>query len=60
MGANARTGMEDTLMLRRGVPAAGNAELVTGLVDVVRALDRTPATVEEVERALELPAARTG
>lgn len=55
MGANARTGMEDTLMLRRGVPASGNAELVRSLVDVVRALDRSVATVDEVERTLALP-----
>ena len=34
MGGNARTGMEDTLMLRRGAPAESNAELVERLVTV--------------------------
>lgn len=55
MGGNARTGMEDTLMLRRGVPAHSNAELVQRLARVVRALEREPATVAEVEEALRLP-----
>ncbi len=54
MGGNARTGMEDTLMLRRGVPAESNAELVERLAGVARALEREPATVAEVEEALAL------
>ena len=56
MGGNARTGMEDTLLLRRGVPAQSNAELVERLVSVARSLEREPATVAEVEQALALPA----
>lgn len=55
LGGNARTGMEDTLMLRRGVPANSNAELVNRLVGVARALEREPATVEETEQRLRLP-----
>jgi len=55
MGGNARTGMEDTLMLRRGVPATSNAELVERLVGVARALERDVAGVAEVEELLELP-----
>jgi uncharacterized protein (DUF849 family) len=55
MGGNARTGMEDTLMLRRGVPARSNEELVTRLVDVARSLEREPASVADVERLLALP-----
>jgi uncharacterized protein (DUF849 family) len=55
LGGNARTGMEDTLMLRRGVPANSNAELVTRLVGVARALEREPASVEETEQRLRLP-----
>lgn len=55
LGGNARTGMEDTLMLRRGVPASSNAELVARLVSVARALEREPAGVEETERRLALP-----
>ena len=57
MGGNARTGMEDTLMLRRGVPATSNAELVERLVGVARTLERGVASVAEVEQLLALPAA---
>jgi 3-keto-5-aminohexanoate cleavage enzyme len=56
MGGNARTGMEDTLMLRRGVPAESNAELVERLAGVARSLEREPATTAEVEERLRLPA----
>jgi uncharacterized protein (DUF849 family) len=55
MGGNARTGMEDTLMVRRGVLAQSNAELVEKLVSVARSVDRVPATVAEVEQLLSLP-----
>jgi 3-keto-5-aminohexanoate cleavage enzyme len=54
MGGNARTGMEDTLMVRRGVPAESNAELVERLVDVARSLEREPAAPSEVEEILDL------
>lgn len=54
MGGNARTGMEDTLMLRRGVPAQGNGELVERLAEVARALDRPSTDVEETRRRLGL------
>jgi 3-keto-5-aminohexanoate cleavage enzyme len=54
MGGNARTGMEDTLMLRRGVPASGNGELVQRLAQISNALERPPATVEEAAAALQL------
>lgn len=59
MGGNARTGMEDTLMLRRGVPATSNAELVDRLVAVARTLERDIAAVPDVEQALALPAVRS-
>jgi uncharacterized protein (DUF849 family) len=55
MGGNARTGMEDTLMLRRGVPATGNAQLVERLAAVARAIERAPATVDQARDALGLP-----
>jgi uncharacterized protein (DUF849 family) len=58
MGGNARTGMEDTLMLRRGVPATGNGELVARLAGVARALEREPATVQQARAALTLEPAR--
>jgi len=54
IGGNARTGMEDTLMLRRGVPAAGNGELVQRLAAVARAIEREPATVQEARALLGL------
>jgi uncharacterized protein (DUF849 family) len=54
MGGNARTGMEDTLMLRRGAPAESNAQLVERLAAVARSLEREPATVAEVEERLAL------
>jgi 3-keto-5-aminohexanoate cleavage enzyme len=54
MDGNARTGMEDTLMVRRGVAAAGNGELVERLADVARALDRPVADVDETRRLLGL------
>ena len=54
MGGNARTGMEDTLMLRRGEPATSNAELVQRLAGVARAIEREPATVEQATEMLGL------
>jgi uncharacterized protein (DUF849 family) len=54
MGGNARTGMEDTLMLRRGVPATGNGELVQRLAGIATALERPIATVDEAAAALQL------
>jgi uncharacterized protein (DUF849 family) len=55
MGGNARTGMEDTIMLRRGVPAESNAQLVERLATVARSLERGVAGVAEVEETLALP-----
>jgi 3-keto-5-aminohexanoate cleavage enzyme len=55
LGGNARTGMEDTLMLRRGVPAASNAELVSRLVNIARAIERDPADAEAAQLLLSLP-----
>jgi 3-keto-5-aminohexanoate cleavage enzyme len=54
MGGNARTGMEDTLMLRRRVLASSNAQLVEKLVSVARALDREPATAADTAVLLSL------
>lgn len=54
MGGNARTGMEDTIMLRRGQPAGSNAQLVERLANVARALERDVASVEEAEAILGL------
>jgi uncharacterized protein (DUF849 family) len=46
--------MEDTLLLRRGVPAKSNAQLIERLVDVDGSLEREPASVTEVEKRLRL------
>jgi len=54
MGGNARTGMEDTLTLERGVLAASNVQLVERLVTIARSLQLEPATVAEVIERLKL------
>jgi 3-keto-5-aminohexanoate cleavage enzyme len=54
MGGKARTGMEDTLTLEKGVPAASNAQLVERLVRIARSLEKEPATVIEVVERLRL------
>jgi 3-keto-5-aminohexanoate cleavage enzyme len=54
MGGNARTGMEDTLLLRRGVPASGNGELVARLARLATSLERPPASVEKAVAMLSL------
>jgi 3-keto-5-aminohexanoate cleavage enzyme len=56
MGGNARTGLEDTLLMQRGVPATGNEQLVTRLAAITRALGREPATIAETAHALRLHA----
>jgi 3-keto-5-aminohexanoate cleavage enzyme len=58
MGGNARTGMEDTLMLRRGVPAGSNGELVRRLAGVAAAVERPVATVDQAVELLSLDPAR--
>jgi 3-keto-5-aminohexanoate cleavage enzyme len=54
MGGNARTGMEDTLMIRRGQPTTGNRELTERLATTANALDRPQATAEETVQTLQL------
>jgi uncharacterized protein (DUF849 family) len=54
MEGNARTGMEDTLMLRRGQPASGNGELVARLASIATAMERPPASVDETIERLGL------
>jgi uncharacterized protein (DUF849 family) len=57
LGGNARTGMEDTLLVRRGEPTNGNAPLVQRLAAVATAMDRPPATLDETRQTLGLVAA---
>jgi uncharacterized protein (DUF849 family) len=54
-GGNARTGLEDTLRLRRGVDAT-NDTLFDRLRAAATVLDCRPATVEETVDRLQLPA----
>jgi 3-keto-5-aminohexanoate cleavage enzyme len=54
MGGNARTGLEDTLYLRKGV-LADNASLVARLVQVCKGLERPIATPAEAVKLLQLP-----
>jgi uncharacterized protein (DUF849 family) len=54
MDGNARTGMEDTLMLRRGQPASGNGELVGRLASIATVMERPPASVDETVERLGL------
>ena len=54
MGGNARTGMEDTLTLEKGVLAESNVQLVERLVTIARSLQLEPATVAEVIDRLKL------
>lgn len=54
LGGNARTGMEDTLMLRRGRPVQSNAELIERLVRVAEALERPINSVAEAAASLGL------
>lgn len=54
MGGNARTGLEDLLYIAKGV-MADNPGLIRRLVGVAKAMERTPATVEEAEQMLQLP-----
>jgi len=54
MGGNARTGLEDTLYLRKGELAPDNATLVSRLAGVCAALERPPASVSEAQTRLGL------
>jgi uncharacterized protein (DUF849 family) len=55
MGGNARTGLEDTLYIRKGDLAPDNAALVSRLAEVCRSLERPASTVTQTETILSLP-----
>jgi 3-keto-5-aminohexanoate cleavage enzyme len=54
MGLNARVGMEDNVLFRRGEPVRENAQLVERTVRVAAELDRAPATPEQARELLAL------
>ena len=54
MGANIRTGLEDTIYYSRGILAKSNAQLVERMVRIAREIDREPATVEETKTLMGL------
>ena len=60
MGGNARTGLEDTLVLEPGVPVTSNAQLVDRLVRIARSMQLEPATVAEVIERLKLSSELVG
>ncbi len=52
MGANVRTGLEDTIYYSRGVLAKSNAQLVERMVRIAKEIGREVATVEEARDML--------
>ncbi len=54
MGLNIRVGMEDNVMLSRGVPVDSNAQLVRRAVRIAAELQRRPATPDEARELLGL------
>ncbi len=57
MGGNARTGLEDTLMLRKGV-LGDNAALTKRLVGICKSMEREVATPAQAAASLKLPELR--
>ena len=55
LGGHVRMGFEDNFYLRRGEPAADNAELIRKTVSLLHALDKEVATTEEARAILGLP-----
>jgi 3-keto-5-aminohexanoate cleavage enzyme len=51
-GGNVRVGFEDSIYLREGILAKSNAQLVEMAVELIRVLDREPATPAEARQML--------
>jgi len=49
LGGQVRVGFEDNFYISRGVPAKGNAQLVEKAVNILRALDKDPASPKEAK-----------
>ena len=54
MGANVRTGLEDTIYYQKGELAQGNAQLVKRMVRIATEIGREIATVDETKEILGL------
>ena len=54
LGGHVRVGFEDNFYISRGVPAKGNAQLVEKAVNILRALDKEPASPTEAKEILGL------
>jgi uncharacterized protein (DUF849 family) len=54
LGGNVRVGFEDNLYLSHGNPAKSNAQLVEKAVNIIRALDKEPASIDEARELLGL------
>lgn len=57
LGGHVRVGLEDSLMISRGLLAKNNAEQVTKIRRIVEDLGRTVATAEEARKMLHLKGA---
>jgi len=54
LGGHVRVGFEDNFYISRGVPAKGNAQLVEKAINILRALDKEPASPGEAKEILGL------
>jgi uncharacterized protein (DUF849 family) len=54
LGGNVRVGFEDNFYLGRGNPADSNAQLVEKAVDILRVLDKEPASPQEAREILRV------
>lgn len=52
LGGQVRIGFEDNFYISRGVPAKGNAQLVEKAVNILKALDKEPASPTEAKEIL--------
>ena len=55
LGGNVRTGLEDTFYLPNGERARSSAQLIAALVDILRAVGREPASIQETRDILGIP-----
>jgi 3-keto-5-aminohexanoate cleavage enzyme len=55
LGGHVRTGLEDNVMIDKGVLAASNAELVAKTISFMPEFNRHPASIAEAREILHLP-----